>query len=246
MALPKSNYTQIPNVIFDEWQSKLKPQELSVLMAIARKTLGWQKTKDIISLSQIELATGLCRNTVISSIRKLEKSDLVKKDKHGKGKATKVSFELNISSSDEPIKGDNGSPDEPKDAVISSRDEHTKETEYKENNTASQSSTYNQIKDKLNQFLLKTGLTQKAINDSWKIGKVQKQYKTIIQNIDSEEMADKVFKVILDNQWMRENNYPLGAVLSGWPRIQSEAEKQSAPKKPGMTQEEFWANEPVE
>ena len=75
--IPKSNYTQIPNVFFDEIMKKISPSDNLVLMAIMRKTFGWQKQVDKISYSQIIEMTGLVKSTVSISIKSLEEKGLI-------------------------------------------------------------------------------------------------------------------------------------------------------------------------
>lgn len=77
----KPNYTQIPNVLIDKYMRVMKPSEFSVTMAIARKTLGWHKEKDIIAISTIAEMTGLSNNCVKSSLRSLIELGHIKRDK---------------------------------------------------------------------------------------------------------------------------------------------------------------------
>lgn len=65
------NTTQVPNVIFDYWMGRLSPAEFKVLLCICRKTFGWHKMRDSISLSQIEKATGLSHFGVVKIINSL-------------------------------------------------------------------------------------------------------------------------------------------------------------------------------
>ena len=51
------NTSAIPNVLFDYWMEKLSPAEFKVLLCIARKTYGWHKDNDLISIKQIEKMT---------------------------------------------------------------------------------------------------------------------------------------------------------------------------------------------
>lgn len=67
--IPKPNYTQIPNVILDH-MADMTNAEFRVITAIARKTFGWQKTTDMISLSQLCELTGLSRQGVIDGTAK--------------------------------------------------------------------------------------------------------------------------------------------------------------------------------
>src|SRR5690625_1493386 len=61
------NYTQVPNVILDNI-GLFKDAELRVVMAICRKTIGFHKTHDVISLSQFQVMTGLSRQGVINAL----------------------------------------------------------------------------------------------------------------------------------------------------------------------------------
>ncbi len=56
-------YTRVPNAILDSMADLTEP-ELRVLLAITRKTIGWQKECDLISLTQLEGITGLSRPAV--------------------------------------------------------------------------------------------------------------------------------------------------------------------------------------
>jgi phage replication O-like protein O len=71
------NYTSIPNVIFDYWMEVLTPAEFKVLLCICRKTFGWHKYEDKISLKQIEKLTNLSRKGIIKCISKLVEFQLV-------------------------------------------------------------------------------------------------------------------------------------------------------------------------
>lgn len=77
------NFTRIPNDIL-EAMPKLGNGELRVLLAIARKTIGWQKECDVISVSQLAALTGLTsRNTQQAIVALLEKK-LIARESAGK------------------------------------------------------------------------------------------------------------------------------------------------------------------
>jgi len=98
MHIQKPNYTQIPNVLLDELMSEMRPGEFMVTMVIARKTIGWHKRSDTISLSQFEELTGLSRQGVINSINDgIERGTIIKTTTPGKSNT----YQLNIDYSDE-------------------------------------------------------------------------------------------------------------------------------------------------
>lgn len=72
--MSKSNYTKISNIIFDEYMHAMSSSAFKVVMYVARKTVGWNKSQDVISLSQFEAATGLTRKTLISAIKESVKN----------------------------------------------------------------------------------------------------------------------------------------------------------------------------
>lgn len=90
--ITEPNYTQIPNVIFDYWMAQLTPAEFKVLLCICRKTFGWQKKRDRISLRQIEKMTGLTKPSIIKNVEKLIELNLV----------TKIKFKDEFDGSDAP------------------------------------------------------------------------------------------------------------------------------------------------
>lgn len=61
----KPNHTQTPNTFFDESLKHISSlPELKVVLAVIRKTLGWQKERDKISMSQIRTLTGMKQQSV--------------------------------------------------------------------------------------------------------------------------------------------------------------------------------------
>ena len=79
------NSTQIPDVILDLWMGKLSGAEFKVVLYIARRTYGFGRTGDTISLKQISAGlvtrdgrrldhgTGLNKDTVVNALARLEK-----------------------------------------------------------------------------------------------------------------------------------------------------------------------------
>ena len=68
MTYSKPNYTQVPNLFLDEHMKDMNKAELKVMLATCRKTFGWQKGRDRISLTQFEELTGLARSSVQEGI----------------------------------------------------------------------------------------------------------------------------------------------------------------------------------
>lgn len=79
------NYTQAPNIIFDEWMADMECTEFKVVMAIVRFTFGWHKERDRISLSQLEAMTGLSRQGVSDGIKAALKRGAIDRQPCGQG-----------------------------------------------------------------------------------------------------------------------------------------------------------------
>lgn len=74
------NYTQVPNVVIDEHMANLSDAAFKIYVLLIRKTKGWDKTKDAISLSQFVQISGLSRPTVVKAIDQLISYNLIKKN----------------------------------------------------------------------------------------------------------------------------------------------------------------------
>src|SRR3990167_1288652 len=82
MASPQkeNGYTAISNEILERLvNTPLLGSEYQVLFCIIRKTYGYQKKVDIISLSQFQKATGLSRPTVVKTLKNLVTRKMVVK-----------------------------------------------------------------------------------------------------------------------------------------------------------------------
>lgn len=87
------NTTQVPNVLLDVVMPQIKNASLRVLLAIVRKTYGFGKRADKISLTQLQRATGLSRQGVVNGIGGLGK---LLESKVGKG-INEYSLNLDVS-----------------------------------------------------------------------------------------------------------------------------------------------------
>jgi len=74
------NSFQTPNEIVDVMLPDLKGGELKVLMLLVRKTLGWHKDKDQVSITQFMKGTGLSNRSVIDSLASLREKNIILRD----------------------------------------------------------------------------------------------------------------------------------------------------------------------
>ncbi len=83
------NYTQVPDELFDDLMTDLSGAELKVLLYIIRRTFGFKKTEDNISLSQmlngittrtgdvLDKGTGLSKKTLLVALNTLEAKNII-------------------------------------------------------------------------------------------------------------------------------------------------------------------------
>ncbi len=138
-------FTQLPNYLWD--RDDLTVYDRVILIHIVRKTIGWGKVSDGISLNQFCNDLSISKNTVIKSINSLSNKEIVTQSKRILGNGAQGFSYYQISkniidkvNSDVPEPSNNeGSRDE--QGVVhemnrgGSRDEQTKETNTKETNT---------------------------------------------------------------------------------------------------------------
>lgn len=135
MSIPFPNYTQVPNIIMDQYLTILTGLELKILLIICRKTLGWHKLSDRISLSQLEKLTESSRSQIIESIKTLLEKNLIKKDIVGDKGSQQVWYELNFqefSTSTETKLPQSENPTPPSSKIKPTKETLTKETIKKE------------------------------------------------------------------------------------------------------------------
>lgn len=94
----QKNYTQVPNALVDYWMARVSSPQYKILSAIARKTIGWQKSEDAISIKQLKNITGLSHATVIKDIKCLVARDLIfqRKEKSTEGDDAPSVYSINF------------------------------------------------------------------------------------------------------------------------------------------------------
>ncbi len=113
MRIVAPNHTQTPNDLFDHWLPLLGEGELKVLLVIIRKTFGWHKIRDNISLSQLEKLTGLTKTNILAAVRSLVSKGLVLKEVHGNSGFQETWYELVIEDSNSSYQSCSDTPPSP-------------------------------------------------------------------------------------------------------------------------------------
>ncbi|MCC6444148.1 MAG: replication protein, partial [Armatimonadetes bacterium] len=114
------NSTQIPDVILDDWMARLSGSEFKVLMYVARRTYGFGKREDAISLKQImegiqkrdgswlDHGTGLSKQAVVNALKSLEEQGLIVRIQHlsaSSGEYAENTYEINLQREEEAPEG---------------------------------------------------------------------------------------------------------------------------------------------
>src|SRR5262245_40474862 len=87
------NTTQVPNVLLDVVMRRVSNPALRVLLAVVRKTYGFQKQSDHISLTQLQELTALSRQGVVNGIKTLGEIITVRQ---GKREGNEYALNLNV------------------------------------------------------------------------------------------------------------------------------------------------------
>ena len=76
----ENNFTQVPNDILEALaKTHLAPNESKTVFFIIRKTFGWNKTEDWISLSQIVEGTGIAKPNVCRTLNSLKRKNIIER-----------------------------------------------------------------------------------------------------------------------------------------------------------------------
>lgn len=74
------NSFQVPNALIDDVMANLGDNALRCYLAIVRKTRGWNKESDLISLAQLMTLTGKSKNSVLKGITELEEKGFITRE----------------------------------------------------------------------------------------------------------------------------------------------------------------------
>ena len=88
----KTGFTKYPNVLMDLYMKELSPIAFKLLSVICRKTIGFNKSQDKISLSIFKKYTGVSKASVVKGLNELIDKKLIIKSKN----ITTNIYELNL------------------------------------------------------------------------------------------------------------------------------------------------------
>jgi phage replication O-like protein O len=108
MKIQAPNYTQSPNILFDEIFKTLKEGELRIVLVLIRQTFGWHKEWDRITIGILAKKTGMERKSVYRSLKSLIEKGLIEEKRFGKNGNERLYFRLVM----EEMKAENFDDDE--------------------------------------------------------------------------------------------------------------------------------------
>lgn len=89
----EDGYTKIADELLEALcRVNLGGREMAVVLALIRKTYGWQKKKDRIAASQLAELTAIPRNKIPSLLRSLEAKNIIRIEKGGQGRIATLSI----------------------------------------------------------------------------------------------------------------------------------------------------------
>ncbi len=94
MKIQSPNYTQSPNVLFDEIFKTLKEGELRIVLVLIRQTFGWHKEWDRICIGMLANKSGMERKSVQRSLKSLIDKGVVEQKRYGKNGKERLYFRL--------------------------------------------------------------------------------------------------------------------------------------------------------
>ncbi len=240
----ENGFLQIPNEIAEKFAGfRISGEEWMVLWAILRKTIGWRKAEDRMSLSQFAVMTGLKRQTAQRALSKLASRGVITVIKNDDSQINTYRFnkrfdEWKLSSKKMTVTKNDDRPTSKKiTGVIKKGDGptsflgHTKEkkdTSTKDTLQKKDGVPYQAIIDYLNlktgkKFTLKPKDTIRHINARWDEGYTLEDFKTAIDNkcaawlMDSEMAAYLRPETLFGKKfeaYLNETKHPMAGAVS--------------------------------
>lgn len=99
--MKKPYFTAVPNEVMDHYLPELSHGELKVLLVILRRTYGWHRDTDTLSLSRLAELTGLGKSTCCEAAKSLEERGLVsrKQNTGSDGGCSATTYEIEFKDS---------------------------------------------------------------------------------------------------------------------------------------------------
>ncbi len=233
---PENGHIDIPHELAEELMKiNITPYQYRVLWLIWRKTYGWHKDNDFISLTQFEDHTNLDRRNIARTIKNLERLNIIKVEREegmnkyefnpdyemwNRGASvrgdTSVTTDTTPVSKQTPIIVSDGTPTKEKKETIQKKEELTKEVFEYYCKTVKKLKVWDKKRKKMICARLKTWTLaelKEAIdgmaNSKWHMKNGQNSFELIFRNdVKVEEYIGKNKKVLNGKEelpWIQEN-----------------------------------------
>ena len=152
------NSFQVPNAVIDELMSELSGAELKCYLAILRKTKGWNKDFDAVSVTQLTSVTGLSNRAVIDACNHLVELNLLYQKTGSRGvKIFSVNLCNNFTSEKSSLVKKVHGTSEKSSLVTSEKSSHTKNNI--KNTTKNKNNSTRTAKTNVKELLAEYGVT---------------------------------------------------------------------------------------
>jgi Bacteriophage replication protein O len=94
------NSFQVPNLLVDRLLPFLSGPQTKVVLLVCRKTFGWGKRVDLISLGQFQQQAGLSRSSVYEALETFVRAGLLLKTSRGRQQVNEWSLNLEANADD--------------------------------------------------------------------------------------------------------------------------------------------------
>lgn len=208
------NSFQLPNALIDDGvMAEMKGAALAIYILIVRKTRGWQKETDAISISQFMKFTGYSKDAVISGAEKLVSLGLVSRISRERQPTLYTLSDLaerEIASLSEKPNTNNQDLSENTTGVVGKTDKSLSEKPTHNNNSKTTNTKANIYKQKFNfaNALVSQGADQKLISEYMEVRKAKKAVnsETAFKSLISEQQKsgltlNQVLEHCVVNSW---------------------------------------------
>lgn len=233
------NSFQLPNALIDDGvMAEMKGAALAIYILIVRKTRGWQKETDAISISQFMKFTGYGKDAVISGAEKLVSLGLVSRISRERQPTLYTLSDLaerEIASLSEKPNTNNQDLSENTTGVVGKTDKSLSEKPTHNNNSKTTITKANIYKEKFNfaNALVSQGADQKLISEYMEVRKAKKAVnsETAFKSLISEQQKsgltlNQVLEHCVVNSWK--------GFKAEWVKNQNQPAQQNKPHRFGQ------------
>lgn len=234
------NSFQLPNALIDDGvMAEMKGAALAIYILIVRKTRGWQKETDAISISQFMKFTGYGKDAVISGAEKLVSLGLVSRISRERQPTLYTLSDLaerEIASLSEKPNTNNQDLSENTTGVVGKTDKSLSEKPTHNNNSKTTITKANIYKEKFNfaNALVSQGADQKLISEYMEVRKAKKAVnsETAFKSLISEQQKsgltlNQVLEHCVVNSWK--------GFKAEWVKAQNQPAQQNKPHRFGQS-----------